>query len=685
MKNKNNKKRNIVNFRTKAEVILIVLLFVGIAMRSNIQSTVTMTDKTTTTDDSGLIINWEEGWMNMWNATIDNESINKSRISGWDASNVTLIRNSNDNSWIATGANIQLAIYDLNSSGGGKVTLPEGTSTLPNLGENLSTLYITDNVWLCGQGNSTIIKLADSADSKVVVNQDETNGNVGIKISDLQINGNGINQDSSNWNRDHNGITLVRCHNSVIENVRVANASAYGIQIRRGGENSIINCEVYNAGAGRPYNMFDDDTNLGHYCIGITVKSEKFTKIIGCRVHDCLSNGIVVEHMYDGIPNNGNIVSGNIIWDCYAGIWFENAENSTIHGNIIYNNTKRGAYEDSIPTGMVIGSNSKNLVISNNHLNYNGWSSSSCSISIHHTSSNIIITGNYINNSYGYGISGAGNYSKISDNRIGNSNNSGIYITDFFGTTGFSITDNTITNSTNRGIIASSGIPSISSIIISDNIINHTTNDEGIKSVFYHNVITGNSIFNSAADGILCTGGDKNIISNNDVFNSGASGIRVLNSDNGTMMGNFVDTATDGIQLQASYNYTVMGNNLKGCTDDGIDESGDYNTIVGNNVLGNTNALEVISPDGAHSIIKDNPGYTTESSGLCTISSGDNSVTVNHNMSIKPTIVTFGSRDNLTAAGVSNPYVDTFTATQFTLHVNNTTTGAVSFWWKAEY
>jgi len=78
---KNNK--GLLSFRTKAEIILIAALFISICA-SSAWSTVTMTDKTTTTDDSGLVINFEEGWVNVWNATIDNESVDGTVIGQWN-------------------------------------------------------------------------------------------------------------------------------------------------------------------------------------------------------------------------------------------------------------------------------------------------------------------------------------------------------------------------------------------------------------------------------------------------------------------------------------------------------------------------------------------------------------------------------------------------------------------------
>ena len=59
------------------------------------------------------------------------------------------------------------------------------------------------------------------------------------------------------------------------------------------------------------------------------------------------------------------------------------------------------------------------------------------------------------------------------------------------------------------------------------------------------------------------------------------------------------------------------------------------------------------------------------------------SIVVNHNMSVRPTIVIATPRDNLTSATFW--YIDTVTDTQFTLHVNDDVTADVSFYWKAEY
>jgi len=52
-------------------------------------------------------------------------------------------------------------------------------------------------------------------------------------------------------------------------------------------------------------------------------------------------------------------------------------------------------------------------------------------------------------------------------------------------------------------------------------------------------------------------------------------------------------------------------------------------------------------------------------------------------MSVVPTCSIATPRDNLTSATFW--YIDTLTATQFTLHVNSDVTADVSFYWKAEH
>ena len=105
---KNKKNKGILSFRTKAEVILVAFLLIGITTVSVMSVTRTITDSSDTV--------------------------------------YTYIRNSNGNYWAATGANLQTAIWDLNSSDGGEVHVPPGNYTFS------SNLTIDNFVTVIGTG-----------------------------------------------------------------------------------------------------------------------------------------------------------------------------------------------------------------------------------------------------------------------------------------------------------------------------------------------------------------------------------------------------------------------------------------------------------------------------------------------------------------------------------------------------
>jgi len=90
--------------KRKAGVVLVVLLMVTISVSSVLGGTVTNTDVKTTTTDTSLEINYAGGWINVVNMTLETDN------------QLTRIVNSNGKSWAATGANIQLAINDINDT-----------------------------------------------------------------------------------------------------------------------------------------------------------------------------------------------------------------------------------------------------------------------------------------------------------------------------------------------------------------------------------------------------------------------------------------------------------------------------------------------------------------------------------------------------------------------------------------
>lgn len=78
--------------------------------------------------------------------------------------------------------------------------------------------------------------------------------------------------------------------------------------------------------------------------------------------------------------------------------------------------------------------------------------------------------------------------------------------------------------------------------------------------------------------------------------------------------------------------------------------------------------------------VYDNPGYATESRGVATIPSGQNSVTVTHNLAEAPTrVICTGSHAEVAASWVTN-----ITATTFTINVANNVSGNRDVYWIAE-
>ena len=132
---KNKKNKGILSFRTKAEVILVAFLLIGITTVSVMSVTRTITDSSDTV--------------------------------------YTYIRNSNGNYWAATGANINTSINDLGVDGG-TVEIPDGT------------IIITDKIFQKYKYNLTIInhgtlKLVDGGIAQKAIMEFQFCNNVTIR------------------------------------------------------------------------------------------------------------------------------------------------------------------------------------------------------------------------------------------------------------------------------------------------------------------------------------------------------------------------------------------------------------------------------------------------------------------------------------------------------------------------
>ena len=211
-----------------------------------------------------------------------------------------------------------------------------------------------------------------------------------------------------------------------------------------------------------------------------------------------------------------------------------------------------------------------------------------------------------------------------------------------------------------------------------------------------NNTVSGNTIMMKPGneDGryaiSLIAGATHNIVTNNEVrgyTTSQDTGIYLIGGNKHNLVsGNQLHILEYPFRLRddsaSLTEWNIITNNV--CSGDKIWLQAGVvrdNLIQGNDFTNCTNGV-VISSSGSN-IFKDNIGYTTESSGLCTVLDDSTSIVVSHNMSIAPTYITASPRDNMTSATFW--YIDTVTSTQFTLHVNDDVTADVSFYWKAEY
>jgi hypothetical protein len=132
-------------------------------------------------------------------------------------------------------------------------------------------------------------------------------------------------------------------------------------------------------------------------------------------------------------------------------------------------------------------------------------------------------------------------------------------------------------------------------------------------------------------------------------------------------------------------NNEIIGNSIRasgGDLDYGIEiEAGsDNNKVVGNAIAGNTSPA--IADFAAGTIVKENTGYVTESSGLATILSGNASVVVNHGLDYIPAlgdinVILSGSLSGATYYSISG----TPNATSFTIGTNAAVAADVDFGW----
>ncbi len=137
------------------------------------------------------------------------------------------------------------------------------------------------------------------------------------------------------------------------------------------------------------------------------------------------------------------------------------------------------------------------------------------------------------------------------------------------------------------------------------------------------------------------------------------------------------------------YNHIINSSfNATGCNgSEGIQDNGtalDYCNI-NNNIFygfGATSPID-LSSAGTHNIVRNNIGYITENSGTATLVNGTTSIAVSHGLAVTPSAGDIIVTPIEAWGNMTQFYIDTYTATQFTIHADINPAQDVDFVWKA--
>jgi len=342
-------------------------------------------------------------------------------------------------------------------------------------------------------------------------------------------------------------------------------------------ENIIVNKSIYLVGENRENTIIN-----GGGCDTVVTISADQVNVSGFNIQNGNDSGLFINHS----PNS--TVSGNTIINNHYGIHFWYSSNNTITENNISNNTDYGIY---ISFSWLESNNNTILdnTISNNnygiHLEYsrnntiteNNISNNYYGIDLWDYSSNNTITENNItNNNYGINLDSSIS-NNISDNTL---INNGISI-DYSNIN--TVTGNYINNNYGYGITLDS---SNNNTITENNI---TNNNCGITlDSSNNNIVTRNNIKNNG-NGIGLSYSSSNTITENNITNNDFFGIKFEFSINNTIIENNITNHYYGIWLwYTSNNNTISNNNITN-NNYGIHllDFPHNNTITENNITNN--------------------------------------------------------------------------------------------------
>ena len=493
----------------------------------------------------------------------------------------TFIRNSNGNYWAATGANLQTAIWDLNSTGG-TVWLPVGTiefSTTRTGGDGYSTSIILEsNICLKGSGrDTTILKLANSANSNRFIT---CYGIKNFSISDLSFDGNLAGVTDS-----YCILKLDKTEKFTVSNIHIYHPKRNGINIKSsyyalGTLDTIFIDDVDDIPNSQQSISCDNISHINFKNIFIDGNGVDGPLTYGMDfngVNHCIFNNIIINNtgemlkfdvdVYSHNNTFNNIVGTNLYATATPAIVLDGLDNSTFTDMNIQCKYR----------GIDIGTTSRNLIFSDIQI----ANCSATGAGIYNEGTKCMFD-NILINSYGVGkgIYGSGincTYSNIIIQNTGgigidlrsgvNSNNcsfsniivlnSGTYGISMGGTSGMIFLNCKVYNSRSAGIITDAA----HDFIISNSIIS-SSDSFGIDYRNSYNFIVEGCIFlSNVGDGMDSTSGaSNNYTISNCVFKGNPKSIDAKSTDNFFIISECICDSAGEIDINAARSTTRMVN-----------------------------------------------------------------------------------------------------------------------------
>ena len=174
-----------------------------------------------------------------------------------------------------TGAAIQTAINALPATGGA-VQLVAGTYTVGK------PINLRTGCVLVGAGRgATVLQLTSGTNTTVLRNVDTVNGNPGVAVLDLTIDGNRAHQGNRGSSQ---GIELHRCANFVLENLEVMGCDGTGIIVSGNGTPTRVGSVV---------NVFSHDNAVHGIWITYATREVSYAAVT-CDLNG--QDGLVIDH-----------------------------------------------------------------------------------------------------------------------------------------------------------------------------------------------------------------------------------------------------------------------------------------------------------------------------------------------------------------------------------------------------